>query len=68
MIETGRKPLAHLERLEIRRTFCFTESEDRDWQNGAVDSGIDFSSYIRDCVRIGHSIRQAERMRNKRPA
>lgn len=55
-----RKPLARLERRDVYRGFRFTESEDREYQQGAVHDRVDFSTYVRDCVRIGHSMKKAQ--------
>jgi hypothetical protein len=51
-----------LERREIPRTFRFTESEDAALQEGAVTERVDFSTYCRDCLLMGHSFRQAQRL------
>jgi len=59
---TERKPLARLERRDIQRTFRFTESEDKALQDAAVEERVDFSTYVRECVITGHTMRQAQRM------
>lgn len=55
-----RKPLARLERRDVYRGLRFTETEDREYQDAAVARGIDFSSYLRECIRRGHMMHKAE--------
>lgn len=59
---SDRKPLARLERRDVYRGFRFTESEDAEYQAGAVAEGQDFSTYCRDCLRTGHMMRKAQRL------
>jgi hypothetical protein len=59
---TERKPLAHLERRDVYRGFRFTETEDKEYQAGAVQERVDFSTYCRECLRMGHSMKQAQRL------
>ena len=48
-------------RLGVRRTFRFPEDRDAAWQDGAVAERVEYSEYIRECVDIGHSMKQAQR-------
>lgn len=57
-----RRPLARLERREIQRTFRFTETEDAALQEGAVADRVDFSTYCRECLLNGHSMKQGQRL------
>lgn len=61
-VMTERKPLAHLERRDIQRTFRFTESEDKALQAAAVEDRVDFSTYVREALFTGHTMKQAQRM------
>lgn len=67
MPESERKPLARVvrgtdtPRLGVRRTFWFDEDQDRSWQDGAATDRLVFSEYIRECISIGHSIKQSQR-------
>jgi hypothetical protein len=67
MPEPVRRPLARLirptdaARLGPRRTFRFDEDKDMAWQEAAVAERIVFSEYIRECIDIGHSMKQAQR-------
>ena len=62
-----RKPLARIIRrtdalrLGVRRTFRFDEDRDAAWQEAAVEERAEFSEYIRECIDIGHSMKQAQR-------
>lgn len=62
-----RKPLARVvrrtdaPRLGQKRSFRFDEDRDAAWQEGAVAERIDFSEYVRECIDIGHSMKQAQR-------
>lgn len=63
----GRKPLARIvratdaARLGQRRTFWFDGDSDREWQDAAAAERLVFSEYIRQCIDIGHSMKQAQR-------
>ena len=62
-----RRPLARsirrtdVARLDVRRTFRCTEGEDRNWQDGAAFERVEYSEYLRECIAIGHSMKQAQR-------
>jgi hypothetical protein len=62
-----RKPLARsirrtdLMRLDIRRTFRCREDEDAAWQDAAIAERVEYSEYLRECIAIGHSMKQAQR-------
>lgn len=63
----ARKPLARAVRptdapsLGPRRTFRFDPDADAAWQEGAVVERLEFSEYVRQCIAIGHSMKQAQR-------
>lgn len=68
-----RKPLApalsrNSERRDIRRTFRFSETEDAEMQEGAVDEREEFSEYCRACMLMGHGIRRAQRLSRRTSA
>ena len=48
-------------RLEVRRAFRFDAEQDAAWQDGAVSERVEYSEYIRECIAIGHSMKQAQR-------
>lgn len=62
-----RKPLARVirrtdvARLDVRRTFRFPEDRDARWQENAIAERIEYSEYIRECIDIGDSMKQAQR-------
>lgn len=58
----GRRPLARLERRDVYRGFRFTESEDMEYQHGAVEERVDVTTYCRECLRIGHSMKKAQKL------
>jgi hypothetical protein len=74
MTEPGRKPLARLirrtdaPRLGVRRAFRFDEEADAAWQEGAIEERLEFSEYIRECIAIGHSMKQAQRLTRRTKA
>jgi len=62
-----RRPFAPMlsrtaERREIRRTFRLAHAEDLALREGAVAERADFSAYCRECLLIGHSMKQAQRL------
>ena len=70
----SRKPLARTirrtdaPRLSVRRTFRANEDEDATWQQAAVDERLELSEYLRQCVAIGHSMKQAQRLTRRTTA
>ncbi|MBM4114110.1 MAG: hypothetical protein FJ253_12200 [Phycisphaerae bacterium] len=69
-----RRPLARsvrrtdAARLDVRRAFRFPEDRDAAWQQAAVDERVEFSEYIRECIDIGHSMKQAQRLTRRTSA
>lgn len=74
MTLSARKPLSRMvrrtdaARLDIRRTFRCAADEDAAWQDGAVAERIEFSEYLRECLAIGHSMKQAQRLTRRTSA
>lgn len=67
MPEPIRKSLARVMRptdapaFDVRRAFRFDADEDASWQEGAIAERVEFSEYVRRCIRIGHSFMQGQR-------
>lgn len=65
--DSTRKPLARTirrtdaARLDVRRAFRFGADEDAAWQEAAITERVEYSEYIRECITIGHSLKQGQR-------
>lgn len=69
-----RRPLARtvrrtdVPRLGVRRTFRCSEIEDEKWQGGALADRLEYSEYLRECIAIGHSMKETQRLTRRTSA
>lgn len=72
--ESTRKPLARtirrtdVARLDVRRTVRLTEDEDTKYQRGAEADRVELSEYMRECLSIGDSMKQGQRLTRRTSA
>ena len=62
MPEALRKPLAKLESKDERITVRVPESIKVLINDSAIENGEDLSTYCRDCLLMGHTMKQSQKL------
>ena len=62
MPDPFRKPLAKLQSKDERIAFRVAFAEKEALATAAVAEGDDLSTYCRECMRIGHTMRQSQKL------
>ena len=57
-----RKPLAKLESKDERLAYRVSESVKRLLADAALAEGDDLSTYCRDCMLMGHTMKQSQKL------
>jgi len=57
-----RKPLARLESKDERIAYRVSESVKRLLADAALAEGDDLSTYCRDCMLMGHTMKQSQKL------
>jgi len=61
-MDLSRKPLAKLQSKDERIAFRVAFVEKETLARAAVDEGDDLSTYCRECMRMGHTLKQSQKL------